>query len=141
MVTLGQDNRGNYTARKRLPADVRDEYGRLYCARPEAKFHAPAGTKPHYARRLFGEWVAETEGRIANIRAQLKGEGVSLTAMQVRALAGEWYDWFLARHSTSDKDWEAIREQVHDAVVGAVGEKKWEQSDPDELWDSDESLE
>src|SRR3974390_824019 len=46
MVTLRQDKRGNYTARKRLPNDVRDEYGRLYGPRIEAKFYAPASTKP-----------------------------------------------------------------------------------------------
>ena len=28
----------------------------------------------------------------------MKGEGAPLTRQQARALAGEWYDWFVARH-------------------------------------------
>jgi hypothetical protein len=42
MVSLRQDSNGNYSARKRLPDDVREEYGRLYGARFEAKFSARA---------------------------------------------------------------------------------------------------
>jgi len=38
MTTLRQDDKGNYIARMRLPDDVRDEYGRRYGARHEAKF-------------------------------------------------------------------------------------------------------
>ena len=85
MASLTQDSKGNYKSRKRLPDDVREEYGRLYRQRFEAKFFAPASTKPHEAKRLFGEWLSEVEGRIANIRAQQKGEGVSLTREQARA--------------------------------------------------------
>ena len=36
MVKLRQDNNGNYIARKRLPDDVREEYGGRYKARYEA---------------------------------------------------------------------------------------------------------
>jgi hypothetical protein len=68
MVGLGQDERGNYTARKRLPNDVSEEYGRLYGPRVEAKFFRKAGTKPEIARREFNEWLVEVEGQIANIR-------------------------------------------------------------------------
>ena len=64
----------------------------------EAKFFAPAGVKAHEAKRLFGEWLSEVEGQIANIRAQRRGEGIALTRQAACALAGEWYDWFLARH-------------------------------------------
>ena len=40
MARLAQNNNGNYGARKRLPNDVREEYGRLYGAYHEAKFTA-----------------------------------------------------------------------------------------------------
>jgi hypothetical protein len=56
-------------ARKRLPDDVRQEYVRLYGAHHEAKFSAPKTTKSHEAKRLYGNWLAEVEGRIAAIRA------------------------------------------------------------------------
>jgi hypothetical protein len=78
MASLTQDSKGNYKARKRLPDDVREEYGRLYGARFEAKFSAPKGTSKQDATRQYGEWLAEVEGRIANILAQHRGEGVAL---------------------------------------------------------------
>jgi len=53
MVKLQHDSNGNYRARKRLPDNVREEYGRLYGARHEAKFFAPKSIKSHEAKRLF----------------------------------------------------------------------------------------
>jgi hypothetical protein len=44
MPTLKQRADGAYTARKRLPNDVREEYGRLYGRSHEDKFFARAGT-------------------------------------------------------------------------------------------------
>ena len=120
MAGLTQDSKGNYRVRKRLPDDVREEYGRLYGPRYEAKFFAPK--TPHKTRRdatrRYGEWIAEVEGRISSIRAQRKGEGISLTPKQTRGLSGEWYDWFIARHPGSDqKTWEDLRDQVHEACA------------------------
>ena len=63
MVSLTQDSKGNYRARKRLPDDVREEYGHLHGPRFEAKFFARASTKPHEAKRLFGEWLSDVEGQ------------------------------------------------------------------------------
>ena len=77
---------------------MREEYGRLYGARYEAKFYAPASTKKHEASQQYREWLNEVEGRIAAIRAARDGTGQSLTPQQARKLAGEWYDWFIARH-------------------------------------------
>jgi len=140
MASLAQDSKGNYRARKRLPDDVRDDYGRLYGPRFEAKVFAPASTKRLEAERLFDEWKAETNARIDAIRAQRAGEGIPLTRHQARALAGEWYDWFLTRHSSDDKEWECVRDQVQDAMRRAVGEKQGEENDLDELWEQDEEL-
>lgn len=141
MVSLSQDSKGNYRARKRLPDDVRDEYGRLYGPRVEAKFSGPASTKPHVAKQLFGEFLAEVEGRIATMRAQHKGEGISLTLKQARALAGEWYDWFVEHHPVSDqKKWEDLRDQVQDALREAAGDDVWNDSKPDDLWREDDDL-
>src|SRR5690349_12563568 len=78
MVTLVRGSDGAYRARKRLPADVREEYGRQYGAHHEAKFFRPATTKPNEAKRDFGEWVAEVEARIDAIRKHRKGEGIAL---------------------------------------------------------------
>jgi integrase len=141
MVQLRQDSKGNYSARKRLPDDVRDEYGRRHGQRFEAKFSAPASTKPQAAKQLFNEWLAETEGRIAAIRAEQKGDGLSLTARQARALAGEWYEWFVGRHPVSDRlKWETLRDTVHEALRDAAGDDLWERSNPDDLWRDDADL-
>ena len=58
----------------------------------------------------------------------------------MRALAGEWYDWFLARHSPSERNWDEARDKVQDAMREVVGERRWEQNHPDDLWEQDEEL-
>ena len=64
-----------------------------------------------------------------------------LTPRQARALAGEWYDWFLARHPISDlQKWENLRDHVNEALREAVGDGHWEQNNPDDLWREDEEL-
>ena len=47
----------------------------------------------HAARQFFRDWETEVAGRIAAIRAERTGEGVTLTPQQARALAGESYAW------------------------------------------------
>ena len=85
--------------------------------------------------------LRKLRGRIAAIRAERSGEGIALTPRQARALAGEWYDWFVARHPTSDlQKWEALRDEVHEAMREAAGEAEWERSEPDDLWREDEDL-
>jgi hypothetical protein len=141
MVKLQQDRQGNYFARKRLPDDVRDEYGRRYGARYEAKFSARASVGANAAKQKFREWDAEVTARIDAIRAERKGEGITLTRQQARALAGQWYQWFIARHPTCDLEkWDAVRDQVHEALREAVGAAEWERSDRDELWHRDAKL-
>jgi hypothetical protein len=38
------------------------------------------------------------------------------------------------------RKWDAVRNQVHDALREAVGDAEWERSDPDELWREDAKL-
>jgi hypothetical protein len=135
MVRLQQDSNGNYRARKRLPDDVRAGYGRLYGARYEAKFFAPKTIKSHEAKRLFGEWVAEVEARIAAIRAERDGSGRTLTRAQARKLAGDWYEWFTGRHAeASEEAIAARRHTVHEALREAAGEDEFERLRGD-VWD------
>ena len=141
MLRLRQDRSGNYISRKRLPDDVRDEYGRRYGPRLEAKFFARADVGAPAAKQKFREWDAEVTARIDAIRAERKGEGIALTRQQARGLAGEWYHWFIARHPTSDVEkWETIRDQVQEALREAVSDAEWERRDPDELWREDPEL-
>jgi integrase len=71
------------------------------------------------ARAQHREWLSEIESRIANIRAEKKGEGRLLTSKDARALAGEWYRWFTERHlerALSAGHWDDLLERVGDAV-------------------------
>jgi integrase len=116
MVTLATDPNGNFKARKRLPDDVREEYGRLYGARFEAKFYAPASVGRAAAMQRFRAWDAEVEQRIETIRRMLRGEGIDLDREQAVALAGEWYNWFVARHKEEQADPAAYDEAVWDII-------------------------
>jgi len=139
MVGLRQDTKGNFSARKRLPDDVREEYGLRHGQRFEAKFFAAADTGAAEAKRLFREWESDVGARIAAIRAERTGEGVALTRQQARALAGEWYMWFVARHPLRDaQTWEDLRDRVQEALKDAVGEDVWQRNNPDDLWGEDE---
>ena len=115
MVALRQDSRGNFSARKRLPDDVREEHGRLYGQRFEAKFFAAASKGAAEAERLFHEWQAEVAKRIAGIRAAQRGEGIDLTPKDALGLAGDWYNWFVARYENDP----GRPERWGNGVVGA----------------------
>ena len=141
MVKLRQNSNGKFVARKRLPDDVREEYGRLYGAHFEAKFTVPANFGAHVAKQKFREWDAEVTARIGAIRAVRNGEGMPLTRPQARALAGEWYVWFVARHPLRDlRTWEDLRDKVHQTLKVAMGDDEWERSNPDDLWHEDQDL-
>jgi hypothetical protein len=138
MASLTQDSKGNYKARKRLPDDVREQYGLLYGQRHEAKFFAPQTTKSHDAKRRYGDWLAEEEGRIAAIRAERDGTGRSLTRAQARMLAGDWYEWFTALYAeTRREDIEWLRDDVHEALRRAAGEVEFERLRGD-VWGMDD---
>ena len=116
MVSLRQDSRGNFFARKRLPDDVREEYGRLYGARFEAKFFVRASVGKQVAQQKFREWANEVEQRIEAIRKALRGEGIDLDREQATALAGEWYLWFVSNYEKEDADPEAYEAALWDII-------------------------
>ena len=91
---------GGFTARKRIPADVqRGVQTALWCGKPQWEAWFNSGPVPiGLARAKHREWLSDIEARIANIRADRKGEGRTLSPMQARALAGEWYLWWTTRH-------------------------------------------
>ena len=133
---------GGFSARKRIPKDAHDEYERLYGVRWEARLIIAAGTPVLLARAQHREWLSEIESRIANIRAESKGEGRLLTPKDARALAGEWYHWFTERHiqrALPATHWEDLKERVGDAVRDEVllyrGEHLQAEDEVDDIWE------
>ncbi|MET3906251.1 hypothetical protein ABID59_000572 [Bradyrhizobium sp. S3.3.6] len=98
MVGLVAVKGGGFVARKGIPADVRDDYARLYVVRWEAQLRIPAGVPSAFAKTQYSEWLAEIETRIATLRAQRNGEGQPLTKVNAIGLAGRWYNWFVKQH-------------------------------------------
>lgn len=110
---------GAALARQVIPADVREEYARLYGVRWEERWRGEPGTSATESKRLYGEWVAKISGRIEAIRAAQRGDGINLTRVEALALAGEWYSWFVARHEDNPGKpelWEAEQWSIIDAM-------------------------
>lgn len=98
MVALNRAADGRWFARKAIPADVREEYARLYGVSREAHLKLPADTSRHEAKTRLGEWEAEVETQIATLRAKKNGEGQPLTKLNAIALAGRWYTWLVGQY-------------------------------------------
>jgi integrase len=132
--------RGGFVARKAIPRDVAEAYGQLFGKgnlQWEAWFNSgPVGIAQ--ARASHREWSNLIESRIANIRAERKGEGRTLTPQEARALAGEWYHWFIAHMATnkwSASNWRTYSEEMWkglNSVAEDFGDP-FDQSDKDHV--------
>jgi hypothetical protein len=113
---------GGWYARKRIPEDVQDAYAKLYGVQWEERLTLAAMASTN-ARARLRDWLNEIEARIANIRAEGKGEGQALTPKQARALSGEWYHWYLERQRArprSAEHWEFFRDQINEALTDVI---------------------
>jgi hypothetical protein len=128
MAGLTRIRNGGYRARKGIPKDVRTGYQKLFGPGWEAKLFLPAGMPLPEAKAKFAEWLAEIETRIESIRARQRGEGQGLTQKQARALAGEWYSWFIARYEEAPgkpERWSRAFDELIDALDDMDPEKMW----------------
>lgn len=128
--------RGGFTARKVIPADVREDYAKLYGQRIEERLNT--GAVPiNLARAKHREWSSEIEARIANIRAGRKGEGQTLTPKDARALAGQWYGWFVAREADrwSAAVWEDYSHRMLAELEAAAIQSGIFAGNPLDLWE------
>jgi hypothetical protein len=111
---LAPTAQGGFRGRKRIPADVQDEYQKLYGKRHEERFNSGA-VPAAFARKKHRDWLSEIEARIENIRAERKGAGRTLTPMQARALSADWYRWFTTRRPVRPEDltyWKEFRSNL-----------------------------
>jgi integrase len=121
---------GGWTARKRIPEDVQDAYEKLHGVRWETRFRCGPMTV-RAARAKHRDWSNDVEAQINNIRAERKGEGLSLTPKLARALSGEWYVWFTTNHLDRPSPvahWEQFLERLTDRVFDGVHGRR----DPDD---------
>lgn len=117
--------RGGYVDRKWIPADVREAYGKLYGAgSPQWEAWFNSGDVDRLkARTKHRDWLNEIDARIANIRAERKGEGRTLTPQGARALAGEWYQWFVAQMAANkwpSSVWRDYRDRAWSGLYSAT---------------------
>jgi hypothetical protein len=95
------------------------------------------------ARAKHREWSSEIELRIASIRSARKGEGRMLAPQQARALAGEWYQWFIARmatHNWAADVWGDYQAHVHSELYGPAMAGGVFSGDPLEFWERDAGM-
>src|SRR5262245_8053234 len=136
MAALNRSKSGAYTARKGIPKDVQEEYERLFGPRWEAKLTLPATLKPAEAKARYGQWLTDVETRIDTIRARRNGHKQALSQKQARALAGEWYRWFVAQHADNPgpperwrQNFWALIERLEDHAPDSVLANNWKDLD------------
>lgn len=117
MVALKRTGTGLWAARKAIPADVREAYGKR-----EEKKSWPAELSAGQAKAELASWLTPIEERIEMLRAVATQAPATLSQRQRRALAGEWYKAQVALYEDNPgrpEDWWFSRIEL-------------EPSDPDE---------
>jgi integrase len=125
VARMARTKSGSFKARKAIPADIRNEYARLYGKRREELFRAPPDISPSRAKALRAAWEEEIETRIETLRAQKRGDGHDLTQRQAVALAGEWYRWFTGQHEDNPGNasvWDKLCDILWEPVIDVAGE-------------------
>jgi integrase len=133
MARLRRRKSGAWGARITIPKDVRPEYQVIYRKHVDELFYAPPDCPAPRAQVLFSEWQADVKNRIATLRAKNRGEGHDLTQREARALAGEWYRWFVSQYEENPgrpRNWEGalwafesdVEEAARDPETGEIGE-------------------
>jgi integrase len=139
MVGLNLRKSGGYIARKAIPDDVREAYAKLYGLRREERFTLSGEFSQSVAKAKHSEWLAEIETRIERLRACKQGRGQPLTQMQARALAGEWYNWFIGQYEGnpgSAKHWRALIDQlIWDVIRPEAAEEYEREPEADPTWE------
>jgi len=110
LPTLRLSKTGLWSARKVIPADIREAYGKR-----EEKKTWPSELSQGQAKAELAAWLVPIEERIAQLRAVATQSPVTFTKRQSRALAGEWYKAQVAKYEDDPgraEDWWFAREEL-----------------------------
>jgi len=125
MAKLKRRKSGAWGSRITIPKDVRADYQALYRKHVDELFYAAADCPPQRAQVLFSQWQADIKNRIATLRAKQRGEGHDLTQREARALAGEWYKWYVNQHEENPgqpRRWAKLREVLFLLLEDVAGD-------------------
>jgi integrase len=125
MAKLKRRKSGAWGSRITIPKDVRTDYQALYGKHVDELFYAPPDCPAQRAQVLFSEWQADIKNRIATLRAKQRGEGHDLTQREARALAGEWYKWYVNQHEENPgqpRRWAELREVLFLLLEDVAGD-------------------
>jgi integrase len=131
---------GAYIARIRIPADVADDYARLYKKDVEEQnLHIsksrdgvwrevqnrwPATNAPADVERKAAEWALLIKGQFKALRAARAGQLRSLSHRDIHALVGRWYLQFVSSYEQNpgapESYWIALAD-VGDWLTNAAG--------------------
>jgi hypothetical protein len=134
LVSMSRAKSGAYSVRKAIPADVRDEYKKLYDQGWEAKLTLPPSMRPQEAKAKQAEFLATIERRIQTIRDAKAGRTRSLSEREALALAGEWYRSYIAQHEDnpgSPERWEDLGEGLDALLDRAVTQVDYDEYEVD----------
>ncbi len=139
MAALKRSTTGAFVARKVIPKDIRAEYAARYGVGWEEKFHRKSEISEHEAKARFGEWLAEIETRIGQLRATKAAGPQPLSRQNAYALAGRWYAWFIGHHKQNIRTpghWKALADNlVWDVIRPQAPEEYEAHPDRDRSWD------
>lgn len=143
MTKLNRSTTGAYVARKVIPKDVRSDYAARHGMAWEEKFRLKPSVSAHEAKARFGEWLADIETRIAQLRAAKTAAPQPLTRQNAYALAGRWYAWFVAQHEKNigtPGHWRALADVLVWDVIRLHAPDEYEErpgDDPEWDWKAD----
>ena len=116
--------RGSYTARIKIPADLRDVYAAKFGQRWSIKTTWPKTYSQARANQECDEWVRQMTARFDALRAAKAGHLVTLDHRQVHALVGRWYHEFVGQYENSPGDaegWQRALDDLGEALGMAGG--------------------
>jgi integrase len=119
MPRLKQRKGGSYTARIKIPPDLRDAYAKRFGKRWSLKASWPKALSAAEANVKFAEWVKATNARFDALRAATAGRLRTLEHREVHGLVGRWYTDFVSAYESNPGDplaWEAALEALDDEV-------------------------